>query len=137
MGETDRIWQEIHCPKSGGGCGGFILVKLNAALNYKAIVVCPKCKHEHTRCVQKGHVVESGRYTGSDKAKEFIRPTMAAWSAEPRTKTMVGVADRRNERDGVIITENTEFIKQPAVSTPVEIESLMMRELWEERHGGD
>lgn len=136
MADQDKIWQEIHCPKSGGGCGGYVLVKLNRHLNYRAIIVCPSCKHEHTRCVQNGHVIEEGRFDG--QAKEYIRPTMGAWSKEPRTKNMVGVSSKGHsiERTGAIITDTTEFVRQPNVSASIEVESNMMRELWEERFAG-
>ena len=32
MTKSKKVWQEIHCTLSGGGCGGYILVKLNIAL---------------------------------------------------------------------------------------------------------
>jgi hypothetical protein len=81
-----KVWQEVFCTKSGGGCGGFVIIKLNTALNHRAEIVCPKCGHKHIRVIVDGVVTEYGRNSGT--AVEEICPTMAAWSKEPRTPEM-------------------------------------------------
>jgi hypothetical protein len=99
---TERVWQEIHCPKSGGGCGGYILLKLNVALNCRVKIICPNCKHEHFRVIANGLMQELGRFEG--QVVEDICPPLAAWSKKPRTDTMKNMLG--NERDGVRININ-------------------------------
>ena len=108
------VWQEIHCTTSGGGCGGFILVKLSMAINRRVTLICPKCKHQHIRCIKDGQVVEQGRFQGD--SKEELCPTIAAWSKTPKTKCMQKVVEEGNfykERDGVVIKGTDDFIKPP------------------------
>lgn len=112
----DKVWQEIHCTTSGGGCGGYILLGLNARLNHVAKIVCPKCSHAHQRRVKDGHVQEKDRFTG-DPAEE-IYPTMAAWRQEPRSVTRP-----TNERDGALIKDWQSFQDQ------------QMQDLWREHFG--
>ena len=73
-----RLWQEFYCTTSGGGCGGYILVKINMSLNRRVEIICPKCKHSHRRNIINGLLQEDGRFSG--EAKEEITPTLAAWS---------------------------------------------------------
>ena len=82
----DFIWQEFNCRKSGEGCGGFILVRLNIALNRRITIICPSCKHEHERVINKGLIVDD-THRGK-KAQEVFTPLMSAWSKEPRTEEM-------------------------------------------------
>jgi hypothetical protein len=101
-----RVWQEIHCTKSGGGCGGFILLKLNIGLdNHRVEVTCPKCGHKHIRLIHQGMVTEKGRFS-SDTLEELC-PPLSAWSQEPRSLEMK--QQRKvagfNERDGVAVKE--------------------------------
>jgi len=105
-----KIWQEIHCTKSGGGCGGFVLVKLNVSLNMRAEVVCPKCKHKHIRNIIDGEVHENGRF--DNKVTEEICPTIAAWSEKPRTLHLEQWAgkDHRKERDGAVIKSEDDLV---------------------------
>ena len=58
----ERFGKKFTAQKSGGGCGGFVLVKLNMSLNMRAEIVCPKCKHKHIRHIIDGEVRESGRF---------------------------------------------------------------------------
>jgi hypothetical protein len=106
MSKPNKVWQEIFCTVSGGGCGGFILVKLNIALKkHRVKMICPKCKHEHFRIIDDGLVTEQGRFA-TNKFEE-ICPPISAWSKEPRTSAMIDVVERRvgNERDGVPVKE--------------------------------
>ena len=126
------VWQEIHCTTSGQGCGGFILVKLDTTLNRRVTLVCPKCKHEHRRAIKNGQVVEEGRHNGD--AQEELCPTMAAWSATPRTKCMQKVIEKHQydkERDGVVIKNLNDFI-----TPPEDMAQTILRESWTERFLG-
>jgi hypothetical protein len=126
------VWQEIHCPISGGGCGGFILVKLTACLNRRITLVCPKCGHRHERCIKDGLVVEEGRMNGV--AQEELCPTIAAWSEQPRTVCMRAVVTERNfrgERTGTAIKS-----KKDLIPTPYDTAELILRESWAERNLG-
>ena len=125
------IYQEIHCPKSGGGCGGYVLFKLSVGNDRKVIVVCPKCKHEHTRCVQGGRIVEKGRYTGNDTAKEYLRPMPSAWSEKPRTVEMPK-AIARQERDAVVITDPEKQLIHRGME---DFAPVLIRQSWIENHG--
>jgi len=117
-----RVWQEFHCPRSGGGCGGFVLLKLNMALNRVVTIVCPKCKHEHCRNIIDGQLVERGRWKGS--STETIIPTLAAWSDTSRLKTPY---NQSQERDARLVTpEELEW-------TP---EQHFLRQSWAERYAG-
>lgn len=49
-----RVVQEFYCTTSGGGCGGYILVKLNTAINGVVEIICPNCKHAHQRYIKNG-----------------------------------------------------------------------------------
>lgn len=119
----DKIWQEIHCTTSGGGCGGYVLVGLNKHLNHIVHIICPKCGHKHQRKIQNGHVMEKDRFTG--QPIEEVCPTIAAWTEKPRTSGMKKlVSSFRTERDGAIVDGSEVFLDQ------------QMKELWEEHHGG-
>lgn len=127
-----KIWQEIHCTISGGGCGGFILVKLDVSINRRITLVCPKCKHEHLRVVKDGQIVETGRFNG--ESEEELCPTIAAWSEEPRTVCMREVVEQHNykkERDGVVIKNNKDLIRPP-----YDTAELLVRESWTDRFLG-
>jgi hypothetical protein len=127
-----KVWQEIHCPVSGGGCGGFILVKLDVSINRRVTLICPKCNHEHLRCVVDGLVVEKGRYDG--KAQEELCPTIAAWSEHPRTVCMRQVVTKKcfhGERDGVAIKSDKDLI-----APPTDTAELILRESWTDRFLG-
>ncbi len=81
-----RVSQEFWCDTAGGGCGGYIRVRLNMALNHIVKLVCPNCGHEHQRKITDGRLVEHGRY--ATDAKEILRPTKAAYSKTPFTEPM-------------------------------------------------
>lgn len=94
-GQSEKVLQEFFCTKSGGGCGGYILVKLNMALNGVVEVVCPNCGHKHQRKIKDGHLIEEGR-RGSPI--EILKPTKAAWSATSQLRSPPAA---RKERDAV------------------------------------
>ena len=105
---SDKVPQEWYCTKSGGGCGGYILVPINQAINGVVEMVCPKCGHKHQRCVIDGVIKENGRFAG--KPMQEICPTMAAWSEKPHTKAMRDNAGKQAERDGVVIRSEADLI---------------------------
>lgn len=39
-----RVVQEFYCTKSGGGCGGYFMIKMNMGLNGVHKIICPNCK---------------------------------------------------------------------------------------------
>jgi len=126
------IWQEIHCTISGGGCGGFVLVKLDDSINRVVTLVCPKCKHEHQRVVRDGQIVESGRF--NKRPEEELCPTIAAWSKTPRTRCMQKIVEEgnfRKERDGVIIGSDKDFC-----APPYDLTETIIRESWTDRYLG-
>lgn len=131
-----RVSQEIFCTKSGGGCGGFIRVKLNAAINHKVQITCPKCGHVHCRSIIKGIVHEKGRFDGDIKTYEELIPTMGAWSEEPMTKVMHRMHKQdigrsiRKERDGAVIETPEHLIVADQAH-------MFIRESWEEKHTPD
>lgn len=93
---ADRVWQEFFCTKSGGGCGKYIQVKLNIAINQVVEIVCPNCGHKHQRTIQDGAIKEFGRY--DNKPVEEVCPPLSACSDEPIAKDGQG-----SERDASII----------------------------------
>ena len=126
------VWQEIHCTGSGGGCGGFVLVKLDVSLNRRVSLVCPKCQHKHRRAIKDGQVVEEGRFAGDEQ--EDLCPTIASWSETPRTKCMQKVIenkDFRKERDGAVIKKPADFI-----APPFDAAQAILRESWTDRFLG-
>ena len=72
---------EFYCRTEGGGCGGYIQVRLNVALEGKHVVVCPKCGHEHPRFVKKGEIVDDGSRDSGHEVDRLVT-TMAAWNKE-------------------------------------------------------
>ena len=102
----NRVIQEFYCTVSGGGCGGYILVKLNLALNGVVEVVCPNCQHKHQRHISNGEIKEQGRQSSSPT--ETIEPTLAAYSKEPRFKRK----SLASERDSVVPKEKRDFLDE-------------------------
>jgi uncharacterized Zn finger protein (UPF0148 family) len=76
---SDRVSQEFYC----GHCDGYFFVRLNAALKYEVLIVCPNCGHEHQRVINKGVISEKGRF--QNEVKEKIRSTKATYSKTSRT----------------------------------------------------
>ena len=116
----ERVYQEFYCAKSGGGCGGYILVQLNPGINGVVEVICPKCKHEHQRNIKDGRIIEQGRYKTNGKPKERLRPPISAWSEIPSTKAahkMQKAIKKRStslvkERDAHVISGRRDFLKE-------------------------
>lgn len=99
-----RVYQEFYCATSGGGCGGFITVRLNMAIIGVVEIVCPKCKHKHQRKIKNGVLTDDGRY--ETNIKQEIIPVLAAWSKKakhPESKKRVGTTD---ERKAVVIEDD-------------------------------
>lgn len=100
-----RVLEEFYCATSGGGCGGFMCVRINKALNGVVEIVCPKCGHQHRRGIKNGVLQEDGRAHGT--IMEQLCPTLACWTKEathPESKRRVG--DFRQERNAVVVEEN-------------------------------
>lgn len=95
------VTQEFYCTTSGGGCGGYFVVKLNDKINGVVEVVCPKCKHKHQRSIVNGEIKENGRH--SSTPKQTIEPPLPAWSKEPRSMPMHG-RQIKEIRDGVLVS---------------------------------
>lgn len=99
-----RIYQEFYCASSGGGCGGYVTVRLNMAINGVVEIICPKCSHKHQRKIKNGVLTDGGRY--SSCVTQEIIPVLAAWhrkARHPESKKRVGTLD---ERKAVVIDEH-------------------------------
>lgn len=117
-----KIWQEFYCTTSGGGCGGYFMVKLNIGLNHRIEMVCPKCGHKHRRRIEDGVILEDGRFSGS--SVEEICPTMSSYSKKP--KTVIHKKKKfKNERDGAVVETTKDLVRD---------QTMMQR--WVERFGG-
>ena len=114
-----KVYQEFYCASSGGGCGGYIVVKLRTSFNGIVQVVCPNCKHKHQRNIKRGRIVEQGRYTLHKEPDIEIVPTMAAFSKKPRHVA----ACHGEERDAKVFKSETDMTKQ------------FLREAWFDMHG--
>lgn len=104
-----RVTQEFYCAKSGGGCGGYFLAKINMALNGVHKIICPNCKHDHQRKINEGRIVEEGRFGVS--VIDEIYATKSTFRMEPytiQTKERVG---SKQERDCVVI-DNKEMVSK-------------------------
>lgn len=138
-----RVTQEMYCTKSGGGCGGYIKIKINMELNHVVKVVCPKCGHEHQRKIEDGMIKEDGRWEG--KVIEELCPTMAAYRTQeqgPWSKALfdqVEKADKtpphrsaiKRERDGVPLENDEDY----APGTRSREADLMIKQAWFEHFG--
>lgn len=130
-----KVWQEFYCAESGGGCGGYVMVKLNMAISGVVKVICPNCKHEHGRVIENGHLKEnfsSKLYTGksrNDKTDQEIIPTMAAFSWTPRTTLYLQTKFNKN-------SSHVDERVCPIVQDPQrDIGSQFLRESWIAKHG--
>ncbi len=103
----NKVVEEFYCATSGGGCGGFITVRINMALNGVFELVCPKCGHQHRRAVKDGILTDSGRHVGT--VLEQLCPPLPAWHKKawhPESKRRA--KDWENERNAVVIEDNPE-----------------------------
>mgnify|MGYP001077118266 CR=1 FL=1 len=103
-----KIFQEFYCTKSGGGCGKYILVKLNIEIDHIVEVCCPNCGHKHTRNIVNGEIKEGGRWDG--KTKEEICPPKSAVSDKPHTTALL--EGKGQERDGAVIKKRGDLHKR-------------------------
>jgi len=131
-----RVTQEMYCTKSGGGCGGYIKIKINMDLNHIVKVICPKCGHDHQRCIEDGVIKERGRNNGN--VVEDLCPTMAAYRTEDEGPwsqhllDMVSKNDRiSNERDGVVLDGDEDY----APGRRSRETDLMIKQAWFEHFG--
>lgn len=99
-----KVYQEFYCASSGGGCGGYITVRLNMAINGVVEVVCPKCQHKHQRRIKDGVLTDDGRY--SQSPTQELCPTIAAWSKKPKHPESKRGFSSSNEREAQVIEEN-------------------------------
>jgi len=99
-----KIYQEFYCTVSGGGCGGYMTVRLNIAINGVVEVVCPNCNHKHQRNIKNGLLTNQGRYDSAPTQE--LCPNPAAWSKVSINSNN----DYKKEREAVIIEEN-EYLK--------------------------
>ena len=92
----DRLLQEFYCNE----CRGYFRVKINTALNnYKIIMVCPNCQHEHYRMIVDGHIEDkSDRSTFTEK----VRPPKSAYSKHSIAKAIP-------VRDGAKLTSEDDY----------------------------
>ena len=112
----DKVFQEFYC----GECRGYIRVRLNMAYDRTIFMVCPKCGHEHQRYIEKGQILERGRFEHGDP-KEKLKPPMSAYSKEPISKKM----DKNfYARDAEVIKSSDDLIREN-----------FMKERWVELYG--
>lgn len=94
LGHGDKVWQEFycrHCPADDPASkdpeklktGGHFRVKFHLGYDAQLTVVCPKCKHEHTRAVKDGVILDS---SSSVAFKDRVTVPLSAWSRDPFTK---------------------------------------------------
>lgn len=100
-----RVVQEFYCTKSGGGCGGYFMIKMNMALNGVHKIICPNCKHDHHRRIRDGHIVEDKRYDG--KPVDEIFAPKSSFSFEPRTLQQKNKTT--GERDAAIVSKPSDL----------------------------
>jgi len=119
-----RIYQEFYC----NDCTGYFGVKLNIALNYSVVVVCPNCGRKHPRTIKDGHIFEDTYCPrGREKYVEEIVPPPSAYHKKPWTDEMKKAAkEKRGPREGVEIKEPRNEVE----------ESHWLRRLWTDFHGG-
>lgn len=98
-----RVVQEFYCTKSGGGCGGYFMIKMNMGLNGVHKIICPNCKHDHQRRVEDGKIIEDRRYNGKPVDEIYAPKSSFSWNA--RTIQMKDRPGAANERDAVVITK--------------------------------
>jgi len=120
-----RICQEFYCTTSGGGCGGYTLLRLSECLHGPVVVVCPNCKHRHPRTVKGGRIVEEGRLKDGE---EIISPK-SAYSKTPRAEDFLKGLPV-NERDAAVVPAE----EKPSLAA--QQAHAILRESWAERFAG-
>jgi len=118
----DKVFQEFYC----GNCQGHIRVRLNMAYDRAIFVCCPQCKHEHQRYIEKGQILENGRFDHGN-VKEKICPPLSAYNKEPITKRMKKAEKSYHDRrDGVVIKSSDDLVADS-----------FLRERWIELYGNE
>jgi hypothetical protein len=120
-----RIYQEFYC----NDCNGYFGVKINIALNYSVVMVCPNCGRKHPRTIKDGKIFErTYEARGGGRHEEEIVPPPSAYHKKPWTKEMKQAAkEKRGPREGVEIEKKGDSSE----------ESHWLRKLWTEFHGGN
>lgn len=77
-----KLYQEFYC----NDCDGYIVVKLNMAINRTVKVVCPECGRQHPRQIKDGHIVGDSH---RENAEEII-PTKSAYHKKPMSNIGIG-----------------------------------------------
>ena len=114
--------QEWQCSPEGGGCGIYISIKLNMAIEGVVELKCPMCNHLHQRTIDRGIVKERDRFNG--RPTQVITVTKAACHKEPITERMKKLKkEGRSTRDGIEIPE----MKNPSKKT---VAKRMLGSLW-------
>lgn len=119
---STHIYQEFYCTRSGGGCGGYVIVKLRTTFQGQVEFTCPNCNHKHRRTVKNGRIVEEGRFSKDADIELF--PTMAAYSKTPRHIANDPTRSDVSERDARVFSAKND-VRDPALA-----------ELWFDYHGG-
>lgn len=89
------VWQEFYC----NDCAGYIRLRLNAALDFAVVIVCPSCGRRHPRILKYGRIFDTYNQQ-PENLREEICPQKSAYS-----KTPFSVNIEKNARNGEIITE--------------------------------
>lgn len=91
----ERVLQEFYC----NDCDGYIVIKLNMAINRRIDLHCPNCNRRHPRVVDNGQIFErGGSNTAVSGEVEVIRPMKSAYSKAPLTQRMRDAAKARKEK---------------------------------------
>jgi hypothetical protein len=134
-----RTYQEFYC----GNCRTYFMLGLNSHLEgYEIEVVCPECKHEHRRCIDKGQIVEAGRHKNAPKEK--IIAMKSSCHKEPIHVRMAKAdsgKDYQAHRDGQVFKSDKDLApakkQKEETRTAEQIQrDNNIRDLWVERFGG-
>ncbi len=92
------IEQQFTC----SGCGGWILLRLNPALNISVVLVCPNCSHEHYRKIEHGLIhgcSDSESIQRLVDPSEELCPTIGAfgWKRKVPKEAKLGIFDEVTE----------------------------------------
>lgn len=70
--------QELHCHN----CQNYVQFDIDLELNGNHVIICPKCKHEHCRVVEKG-IITKDRWGQRNGNSNFVTYTVSntTWTA--------------------------------------------------------
>jgi hypothetical protein len=92
-----RVYQEFYC----NDCDGYFGVKLNMAINVKALICCPNCGRQHPRCIINGEIHSYGDVPGN-REEEIIVPK-SAYHKKSEIKRMQEANKHGSSRNGVVV----------------------------------